>query len=357
MGSTLQLFLFLAAAIAILLGTGLLYLVAQLRGRLDQQAKAEMEAQHRLAQSLQVQERAINARLEQVSHRLNDGLTQSTEKTAKTMTDLRERLAVIDAAQKNIAELSTQVVGLQDILANKQARGAFGEVQLQDLVRGVLPASAYRFQATLSNDKRADCLLDLPNPPGPIVIDAKFPLESYRTIRDAKDDASLHDATRRFGTDVLKHVRAISEKYIVPGETAELALMFLPSEAVYAELHANLPDVVEKAHRARVYTVSPSTLWATLNTIRAVLQDVHMREQAHVLQKEVMILLEDVVRLDERVGKLQTHFRLTERDIEAIQTSTRKVTKRAERIGELEVEEGAAEEILPPSPSKPRLVE
>ena len=357
MGPTLQLILFVAAAAALVLGVGLLYLVAQLRGRFDQQAKTEAEAQHRLAQSLQAQERAINERLEQVSRRLNDGLTQSNEKTTKTMTDLRERLAVIDAAQKNIAELSTQVVGLQDILANKQARGAFGEVQLQDLVQGVLPASAYRFQATLSNNRRADCLLALPNPPGPIVIDAKFPLESYRALRDAKDDASLRDATRRFGTDILKHVRDIAEKYILPGETAELALMFLPSEAVYAELHANLPDVVEKAHRARVYTVSPSTLWATLNTIRAVLKDVHMREQAHILQKEVMILLEDVVRLDKRVGSLQGHFHQAERDIEEIQVSSRKLTKRAERIGELEVEEDSAKEIASAQPAKPRLVE
>jgi len=355
MDPILQLVLF--AAIAVVLGGSLLYLVASLRGRMDQQAQSAAEAQHHLAQSLQAQERAIGERLEQVSHRLNEGLAQSTEKTSKTMTDLRERLAVIDAAQKNIAELSTQVVGLQDILANKQARGAFGEVQLKDLVQGVLPASAYRFQATLSNGKRADCLLDLPNPPGPIVIDAKFPLESYRAIRAAGDDASLREASRRFGTDVMKHVRAIAEKYILPGETAEIALLFLPSEAVYAELHANFPDIVEKAHRVRVYTVSPSTLWATLNTIRAVLQDVHMREQAHVIQKEVMILLEDVGRIDERVGKLKTHFKQSEDDIEAIQISTRKVTKRAERIGELDVQEADAEEIIASQPTKPRLVE
>lgn len=357
MGSTTQLFLVLLAALATFLGGGLLYLVAQLRGRLDQQAKAESQAQHQLAQSLQAQERAINERLDQVSRRLNDGLTQSSEKTSKTITDLRERLAVIDAAQKNIAELSTQVVGLQDILANKQARGAFGEVQLQDLVQGVLPASAYRFQATLSNNKRVDCLLDLPNPPGPIAIDAKFPLESYRALRAAKDDAALREASRRFGTDIMKHVRDISEKYILPGETAELALLFLPSEAVYAELHANFPDVIEKAHRARVYTVSPSTLWATLNTMRAVLKDVTMREQAHILQKEVMTLLEDVIRLDKRVGNLQNHFALTSRDIEEISVSTRKVTKRAERIGELEVEEAALEEIAVLKPAKPHLVE
>ena len=349
---------FLLLAVAGLLGGGLLYFVAQLRGRMDQQAQPAAEAQHRLAQSLQAQERAIGDRLEQVSRRLNEGLTPSAEKTTKTMTDLRERLAVIDAAQKNIAELSTQVVGLQDILANKQARGAFGEVQLKDLVQGVLPASAYRFQATLSNGKRADCLLDLPNPPGPIVIDAKFPLESYRAIRAATDDAALQVASRRFSTDIWKHVHDISKKYILPGETADIALLFLPSEAVYAELHANFPDLVERAHRARVYTVSPSTLWATLNTIRAVLQDVHMREQAHVIQKEVMILLEDVARIDDRVGKLKTHFKQSETDIEAIQISTRKVTKRAERINELDVQEAAGpEEIIASRPTKPRLVE
>jgi len=354
---TWQFVLFAALAAALVLGVGLIYLVAQLRGRLDQQAKSEAEAQHRLTQIFQAQERSINERLEQVSRRLNDGITQSSEKTTKTMTDLRERLAVIDAAQKNIAELSTQVVGLQDILANKQARGAFGEIQLQDLVQGVLPAFAYRFQATLSNKRRADCLLTLPNPPGPIVIDAKFPLESYRALRDAKDDTSLREATRRFGADILKHVRDISEKYILPGETAELALMFLPSEAVYAELHANFPDVVEKAHRLRVYTVSPSTLWATLNTIRAVLKDVHMREQAHILQKEVAILMEDIIRLDKRVSSLQNHFHQAEHDIEEIQVSSRKVTKRAERIGDLEIEEIDADEIEPTQTVKPRLVE
>ncbi|MCE2510600.1 MAG: DNA recombination protein RmuC [Alphaproteobacteria bacterium] len=331
--------------------------IARLEGRLDQIAKSEAEAQSQLSQRLQAQERAIGERLEQVSRRLNDGLTQSSDKTVKTMAELQERLAVIDAAQKNIAELSGQVVGLQDILANKQARGAFGEVQLQDIVQGVLPPSAYRFQVTLSNNKRADCVIELPKPPGPIAIDAKIPLESYRALLKAETDAEKKQADREFRVAIRKHVTDIADRYIVQGETADSALMFLPSETVYAELHTNYHDVVDRANRARVWIVSPTTLWATLTTIRAILKDVHMREQAHIIQKEVVSLLDDVQRLDQRVRNLQTHFHQAEGDIREIQISTRKVTGRAERIGELENEEDATEKVTPVEPVKPRLVE
>ncbi|MGB1546922.1 MAG: DNA recombination protein RmuC [Alphaproteobacteria bacterium] len=331
--------------------------LSRLEGRLDQIAKSEAEAQNQLSQRLQEQERVIGERLEQVSRRLSDGLVQSTDKTTKTMAELQERLVVIDAAQKNIAELSGQVVGLQDILANKQARGAFGEVQLQDLVQSVLPASAYRFQAQLGNNRRADCLIDLPNPPGPIAIDAKFPLESYRALLKSETAVEKKKADKEFRVAIRKHITDIADRYIVAGETADSALMFLPSEAVYAELHTNYQDVVDQANRSRVWIVSPTTLWATLTTIRAILRDVHMREQAHVIQKEVMALLEDVQRLDQRVHHLQSHFRQAEGDIRDIQISTRKVTGRAERIGELESEEEAVEEIPPVKPVKPHLVE
>jgi len=320
-------------------------------GRLSQLAEGQAAAQNQISERLQAQERAL-AKL------LGEGMTEISKRTDSTLADIKERLAVIDAAQKNIGELSAQMVSLQDILANKQARGAFGEIQLRDLVQNVLPPSAYAFEQTLGNGKRVDCLLKLPNPPGSIAIDAKFPLESYRALSDAKDEAGRKQAARAFGADIMKHIRDIAEKYIVPGETAESALMFLPSEAVYAELYANFPDVVEKSYLAHVWIVSPTTLWATLHTLRAVLKDVHMREQAHVIQKEVLTMLGDVNRLDDRVGKLQDHFGLAVEDIRQIRISTDKVTKRGERIEEIEVGEGGPEagpvEELPTP--KPRVI-
>ena len=309
-----------------------------------------------LSGRLQQSQRDINDRLEALSKRMGDGLTQQTEKTGQTLKDLHERLAVIDSAQQKITDLSQQVVGLQDILSNKQARGAFGELQLNDLVSSILPPSAYKFQVQMSNGTRADCLLTLPNPPGPIVIDSKFPLESYHAFRNAGDDETRQKALRGFGMAVTKHVKDISEKYIVPGETAESALMFLPSESVYAELHASLPDVVERSYRAKVWIVSPTTLMATLNTVRAVLKDVHMREQAGVIQEEVFKMLEDVSRLDDRVGKLQRHMGQADDDLRQIRISTDKVTKRSERISEVEMgEDLSADEIT--DPPRPRLVD
>ncbi|NQU56847.1 MAG: DNA recombination protein RmuC, partial [Rhodospirillales bacterium] len=274
---------------------------------------------------------------------------QDREKTSKTMSELHERLAVINAAQQKITTLSEQVVGLQDILSNKQARGAFGEIQLNDLVTSMMPPSAYTFQATLTNNKRADCLLTLPNPPGSIVIDAKFPLESYHGIRNAADDAAKVQAARAFSADVLKHVKDISEKYIIPGETAESALMFLPSEAVYAELHANFPDVVEKSFKQRVWIVSPTTLMATLHTIRAILKDATMHEQAGLIQAEVLKLLEDIGRMDQRVVNLESHFNMAVKDIREIRISSDKVTKRGVRIEDMQLGENTEdEEIEPP---------
>lgn len=314
---------------------------AELAGRLSHLGESQAQTSAALAERLHVQERTVSRVLEErladVTRRVGDGLQQTTEKTFAHMNDLRERLAVIDAAQKTIVDLSSQIVGLQDILSNKQARGAFGEVRLNDLVRDALPPGAYAFQAGLSNGRRADCLLKLPNPPGPIVIDAKFPLESWHALRDAPDEAGRQLATRAFAADVLRHVRDIAEKYVIPGETAESALMFLPSEAIYAELHASFPDVVEKSYRARVWIVSPTTLMATLNTVRAVLKDARMREQAGVIQAEVGRLMEDVKRLDARVGKLAAHFGQTAEDVRQIQISTDKVVRRAERIEEVQV--------------------
>jgi DNA recombination protein RmuC len=315
---------------------------SELSGRLAQIAETSVAAQARLTERMHAQELALAKAME----------TSST-RTQKAMSEVRERLATIDAAQKNITELSGQMVELQEVLGNKQARGAFGEVQLENLVRDMLPPSAYQFQATLGQGRRVDCLIRLPNPPGPIAVDAKFPLESYHALRAAKDDAARVIANRAFRTAMAKHIGDISSKYIIPGETAESALMFLPSEAVYAELHANFPDVVEKSHRARVFVVSPSTLAALLNTVRAVLRDVRMREQAGVIQTQVIAMLDDVERLDERVGKLQRHFDQAGEDIRQIRISTEKVTKKGQQIGELQLEDGDGGE----ASTGPRLVE
>jgi DNA recombination protein RmuC len=320
--------------------------MAQLAGQIQQlassQAQLQASTQTALAERLQLQERALTTALEErlsaLSHRVSDRLQESTTITGQTLADLRERLAAIDAAQKNITDLSSQVVDLQNVLSNKQARGAFGEVQLQDIVQSALPPAHYEFQAALGDGKRVDCLLKLPNPPGPIAVDAKFPLEAYRALRDARDDAATVLAKRDFTLAIRNHMKAIAEKYIVPGETAESALMFLPSEAVYAELHANFPNLVDEASRLRVWIVSPTTLMATLTTIRAVLKDVRMREQAHILQAKIGDLVKDVDRLDDRVGKLQKHFEQGAEDVRQIRISTEKIVRRGGEITELELE-------------------
>jgi DNA recombination protein RmuC len=315
--------------------------IAALAERLGMLAEQHAAGQAHTAQALQAQERALAKTLEERLTAVSTRVSETLEKTGKqhetTLGELKERLVRIDAAQKNIVDLSSQVVGLQDILSNKQARGAFGEIQLRDLVESVLPPSAYSFQATIGDNRRVDCLLVLPNPPGPIGIDAKFPLESYRALREAGGEDARKIAARAFAADVLKHVSDISEKYIVPGETAEAALMFLPSEAVYAELHANFTDVVEKSYRARVFIVSPTTLWATLNTVRAVMKDVRMKEAAGVIQQEVLTMLKDIERLDDRVGKLQRHFDQSTDDVRQIRVSADKITKRGERIVDLQL--------------------
>jgi len=325
--------------------------------RLAETAERLTASQGDISGRLQQSHADVNQRLDTMGKRLGDGLHQQSERTGRDLKTLHERLAVIDAAQRNITQLSEQMVGLQDILSNKQARGAFGEIQMQDIVTAALPPSAYEFQAGLANNRRVDCLLKLPNPPGPIAIDSKFPLESFQMLRDAEDGDARIRAGREFAAAVGKHVRDIQERYIVPGETAESALMFLPSEAVYAELHANFINVVEDSYRRRVWIVSPTTLMATLNTVRAVLKDARMREQAGVIQTEVQRMLEDVGRLDKRVGNLQRHFGQAEEDLREIRISADKVTKRGERIDELQFdEEGPDQDLEPPrEPAQPRL--
>jgi DNA recombination protein RmuC len=332
--------------VVVLLAIGLAVVLLRQGGNrsdegLRQQQMALADTVQRVEHSLREQERALAAAV-------NDRLSQSEQTTGKIVTDLRERLVKIDEAQKKIGDLSTQVVGLQQILTNKQARGAFGEVQLNDLVQSALPPSAYVLQSTLSTGARVDCLLKLPNPPGSIAIDAKFPLESYHLLRNvvAGDAVGLAAAQRAFQMAMRKHITDIRDKYILPGETAESALLFLPSEAIYAELHANFGGVVDESYKARVWIVSPTTMMATLNTVRAVLKDVRMREQAGEIQKAVGMMLEDVRRLDERVAKLKTHFTQTEKDLRDVETSTDRITKRGERI--LETDLGDLPTALPP---------
>lgn len=314
---------------------------AELAGRLSQLAEASQQQQNKISEAIAEQKLSVlkmmDEKLLQVTKNVGEGLQKTTVQTTQTLTDLRERLAKIDAAQQKISTLSEQVVSLQEVLSNKQARGAFGEIQLNDLVTSTLPPSAYAFQVVLSNQKRADCVLRLPNPPGTIVIDSKFPLESYHALRIAANEREKVEAERFFKASVLKHIKDISEKYILPGETAESALMFLPSEAIYAELHANFPEVVEASYRAKVWIVSPTTLMATLNTVRAILKDAKMREMAGVIQKEVGTLTEDIGRLDGRIESLSRHFKQANEDIDNIKVSSGKIAKRIQRIEDIQL--------------------
>ena len=314
---------------------------AELAGRLTQLSENNQNSQNRIAEAINEQKLSVlkimDEKLLAVTKSVGDGLQQSTAKTTETLHDLRERLAKIDVAQQKISSLSEQVVSLQEVLSNKQARGAFGEIQLNDLVTSALPPSAYTFQVVLGNQKRADCVLNLPNPPGMIVIDSKFPLESYQALRNAQTDREKVEAERFFRASVLKHIKDISEKYIIPGETAESALMFLPSESIYAELHSNFTDVVEVSYRSKVWIVSPTTLMATLNTVRAVLKDARMREMAGVIQKEVGSLTEDISRLDDRIESLSKHFDMASRDIGDIKVSSGKISHRIDRIEDIQL--------------------
>jgi DNA recombination protein RmuC len=291
--------------------------------------------------------RLMEARLAEVQRGMTESLQGTSVRTARSLGDLHQRLEAIDKAQTNIEKLSSNVLNLQDILSNKQARGAFGEIQLNDIVIKALPSDAYTMQATLSNGKRADCLIHLPNPPGPIVIDAKFPLEAYEALRRAKTQPELDQAARQLRLSVKAHIRAISDKYIIEGETADGALMFLPSEAVYAELHANHPEVVREGFTARVWIVSPTTCMATLNTMRAVLKDARMREQAGAIRKELGELYKDVERLVDRVGNLDRHFGQAAKDIEEIKVSSDKAARRARRLDNFDFEELGASDPVP----------
>jgi DNA recombination protein RmuC len=291
--------------------------------------------------------KVMEQRLAEVQRQMTEALHGTSTRTARSLGELQTRLETIDKAQANIEKLSGNVLSLQDILSNKQTRGAFGEIQLHDIVQKALPKDAYTMQATLGNGRRADCVIHLPNPPGPIVIDAKFPLEAYEALRRADTPRLLQEAGQQMRTAVRAHIRAIAERYIVEGETADGALMFLPSEAVYAELHANFPDLVREGFAVKVWIVSPTTCMATLNTMRAVLKDARMREQAGAIRKELALLYADVERLGVRVESLDRHFGQAAKDIEDIKVSSEKAGKRARRLDNFDFEE-----LAPDTPAK-----
>lgn len=307
-------------------------LQAEMTGRIQTFTEVLGSRQNELA-------RVVVDRLDAVKSNVGQGLAQSAEKTAENLQKLHERLAVIDAAQSNLAGLTSEVLGLKDILANKQARGAFGQGRMEAIVRDGLPSSAFTFQHTLSNRSRPDCVIHLPGDTRPLVVDAKFPLESFTALREAASDEARLAAERRVRNDVGLHVRDIAEKYLVAGETQDLALLFVPSEALYADLCEKFEDVVQRAHKVRVLIVSPSLLMMAIQVMQAIVRDARMRDQARVIQTEVTRLLDDVRRLQERAGKLETHFRQAQEDVAGLLVSADKVGKRGEKIEALDFEE------------------
>lgn len=300
--------------------------------------------------------RVIDERLDQVSVRLGQGLNDTAERTGQSLQALHERIAVIDTAQRNITELSSQMVTLKEVLANKQARGAFGQGRMEAIIRDGLPQNAYRFQNTLSNGTRPDCTVKLPDTELLLIIDAKFPLEAFNAMKAARGEAELRQADQQLRTDVLRHVKDIAHKYLIAGETHETAIMFVPSESVYADLYERFEDIIQKSHRERVIIASPNVLMLIVQTMQAIFKDQRMREQAGQIQVEVIKLMEDVTRMRDRVLDLQRHFGLATQDLDKLAVSTEKIAKRGNRIGELDLLESPATEAQEETKAKPKLV-
>ena len=308
---------------------------AELTGRLRSMAEVMTSRQTDLA-------RIMADRLDAVGARVGQGLEQGARSTADHLAKLGERLAVIDRAQEGLTGLTKEMLGLKEILANKQTRGAFGQGRMEAIVRDNLSADAFAFQHVLSNRNRPDCVIRLPGDDRLMVVDAKFPLEAFTAFRAADSDAARKEASARLRNDVGKHIRDIAERYFVPGETQDLALLFVPAESIYADLQEHFDDLVQKAHRARVMVVSPSLLMLAIQVMQSIVRDQRMRAQAHLIQTEVRHLLSDVARLRERVGKLDGHFRQAQEDVAQIATSSDKIAKRGERIDQLEFSEPQA---------------
>ena len=296
----------------------------------------------KLAETTQALTGKIDERLEQISGKVSERLDEGFKKTNETFTNVMTRLATIDEAQKKIETLTGSVVSLQELLGDKRSRGAFGEVQLEALVRNVLPAAAFEMQYTLSTGARVDCVLRLPEPTGLVAVDSKFPLENYhRMLASDANDVERASAQKQFRLDVKKHVDDISKKYIIAGETSDGAVMFVPAEAVFAEIHAYNAEVVDYANAKRVWIVSPTTLMAVLNTARAVLKDVETRKQIHIIKDELGKLGKDFSRFDERMKKLATHIRQAHDDAQEVETSSRRITQRFQSIERVELESPA----------------
>ena len=303
--------------------------------RLGEMAQGNIE---KMAESNQKMQQLLHERLNDISGKVEKRLDKGFEKTTETFTDVVKRLALIDEAQKKITELSGSVVSLQEVLTDKRARGAFGEVQMSALVGNIIPEESYSLQYTLSNKKRVDCMLFLPEPTGDIAVDSKFPLDSYQRMMDP--DAIAADrvaAEKQFRLDIKKHIKDIADKYIIPGETADGAIMFIPAEAVFAEIHAHQPELVEQAQRSRVWMVSPTTLMAVLTTARAVLKDSATRKQVHLIQEHLVNLSKDFERFQKRMVNLSRHIQQANKDVEEVNTSAKKISSRFEKIERVEL--------------------
>ncbi|RYE64297.1 MAG: DNA recombination protein RmuC [Rhizobiaceae bacterium] len=326
----------------------LMRMQGEMQGRLSAMGETLAARQVELSQ-------VVGQRLDGMTHRIGATITEQTRSTHDNLRQLQERLAVIDAAQNNIQSLAKDVVGLQAILSNKQTRGAFGQGRMEAIVSDGLPMGAFEFQKTLSNGSRPDCVIRMPNSLPPLVIDAKFPLEAWNAFREAAAPEARRAASQQFRRDMEVHIRDVSEKYLIAGETQDTAFLFVPSESIFAEIHEHFEGVIQKAQRARIVIVSPSLLMLSIQVIQAVLKDQRMREQAHLIQGEVALLMEDLGRLDERTRKLQSHFFAAQKDVEQIVTSTEKLGRRGARIEALELEAPVAAPIphAGPTPAAP----
>ena len=306
--------------------------------QLDQQMDAVRALQAEVTGRIATLTQSVGERFDSLQNRVGDGLKENVKETTESLSKLNERLAVIDAAQKNLNSLTSEVLTLKDVLSNKQTRGAFGQGRMESIIRDALPPNAFEFQSTLKNGKRPDCVIRLPNDPRPLVIDAKFPLESVTAFREARSDEEKKLAIARVRNDVAIHIKDIADKYIVPGETQEIAVMFVPSESIYADLHEFFDDVIQKAQQKRIMIASPSLLMMAIQMLQVIVKDSRMREQAHLVQQEVGRILDDVRRLNDRVGKLDTHFRQAQEDVAGITTSADKIVRRGEKITSMELD-------------------
>jgi len=298
--------------------------------------------------------RVVNDRLDGLGKTLGASVLETHRQTHASLTGLQERMALLDKANKTMGELAGQVTDLQMVLNDKQSRGAFGQGRMEAIIDDALPPTSFTFQGTLSNRSRPDCLIHMPTGAPPLVVDAKFPLEAFAAIKDAETKPELKDAANRFRKDISKHLEDIAGKYLLPGETQDTALMFVPSESLFAEIHEGFPDLTQKAHRLRVVIVSPSLLVLAVQVIQSVLRDARMREQAHLIQAEVGKLLQDVGRLTERVSKLQNHFAQTNKDLDQIMISGDKISNRARKIDEMQLGGKASESVTSSASQAPQ---